>query len=295
MPQVKKLESDGLFIENFEVLTQQAREIPPIRFKNTLAEYLFPDSTFSLTSFYKKNTPEQLEGIGGKSLQFANVSKGYFSDTGKERETIFPIPSDGAAYGSIPFTDCRNFHEVTEAKVAIVDDVTGENSLGLEPHLAKRLVGDCYGQIDRTLHIAIEGEENTPFQFRIGIREQPTTVARIAKGTLSPKDLSDLGVDVVLAKSSFKGRKGEKNDEIKVGTYDWTFGVGIKTHAYRGEQSLGAQILVNYPKAVERGTGYLSRCCRFHPKRGTFLPPHQSRPGRTSTTLGTSSRGQSPE
>ena len=92
MPQVKKLESDGLFIENFEVLTQQAREIPPIRFKNTLAEYLFPDSTFSLTSFYKKNTPEQLEEIGGEITTIRQRQQGLLLGYGQRTRNNLPHP-----------------------------------------------------------------------------------------------------------------------------------------------------------------------------------------------------------
>jgi hypothetical protein len=251
MVQVKKLSSEGLSVQYFDLLTQKNLEIPPIAFKNTVAEYLFPNTAVSLASFYAQTTPEQLQNLVGKTLQFSNTNKGYFTDTGKELDAIYPVVSDGAAYGSIPFTECRNFHELTQAKIAIVDDATGENSLGLEPETAKRLVGDCYGQIDSSLHTSIEGEKNTPFQFRVGIPQQKTTVARIAKGTMSPKDLSDLGVDLIMAKSSFKGRKGKENNEIEVGTYNWTIGIGIKTHAYMGEQALGSQILVNYPKAVQ--------------------------------------------
>jgi hypothetical protein len=251
MEKIQKLETNNLSIGYFDALTRENFEIDPITFKNTVAGYLFSGSTFTLSPIPKKCKPERLQGIEGKTLQFTNGSKAYFSDTGTEREAIFPVGSDGAAYGSIPFTECRNFHEVAGAKVAIIDDVTGENPFGLEPTEAKRLVGDCYGKIDRSLHASIGGELNTPFQFRVGIKPDTTTPARIAKGTLSPDDLNALGVDLVMAKSSFKGRKGKANREVEVGIHDWTTGIGIKTHAYRGEQALGAQILVNYPRSVE--------------------------------------------
>jgi hypothetical protein len=251
MAEVRKLETKGLSIRYFDALARENLPTPPLTYKNTVAEYLFAGSTFTLSPIPKKCKPDRLEGIEGKKLQFSNGNKAYFSDTGTEREAIFPIGSDGAAYGSIPFTECRNFHEVAGARVAIIDDTTGENPFGLEPAEAKRLVGDCYGKIDRSLHAAIGGEENTPFQFRIGVKPDTTTPARIAKGTLSPDDLSTYGVDLVMAKSSFKGRKGKANGEVEVGIHDWTTGIGIKTHAYRGEQALGAQILVNYPKAIE--------------------------------------------
>jgi hypothetical protein len=54
---------------------------------------------------------------------------------------------------------------------------------------------------------------------------------------------------MVLATSSFKGRKGQ--DAIAPGEYNLTVGLGIKTLAEYGEHSLGTQILVNYPRAVE--------------------------------------------
>jgi hypothetical protein len=250
MVKITDYQSQGLTIPSLDILSQSETGLEPLLFKNTIAEYLFPDSKFSIGTLYRSTTSEQLENLPNCQLAFAAGDKVYLSDRGGEREKIFPVPSDAAAYGSIPMTECRNFAEAQDCRVAIVDDETGENSLGLNPEAAKRLVGDCYGKSDETLHSSIGGEENTAFQFRIGIKEQEGTPARIAKGTLSPTNLKPYGVDLILAKSSFKGRKGTDNQEIAVGTYRWTVGVGIKTHAYRAKQSLGAQILVNYPKAV---------------------------------------------
>jgi hypothetical protein len=62
---------------------------------------------------------------------------------------------------------------------------------------------------------------------------------------------------MVLATSSFKGRKGEDAialggaKPIAPGEYNLTVGLGIKTLAEYGKHSLGTQILVNYPRAVE--------------------------------------------
>ncbi len=50
--------------------------------------------------------------------------------------------------------------------------------------------------------------------------------------------------------SSFKGRK-EGYDSIEPGEYNLKLGIGIKTLARYGEQSLGTQVLVNYPKAIQ--------------------------------------------
>jgi hypothetical protein len=61
---------------------------------------------------------------------------------------------------------------------------------------------------------------------------------------------SRFGYDLVLATSSFKGRKGD--DAIKPGEYLLSIGLGIKALALYREHSLGTQILVNYPKAVNK-------------------------------------------
>ncbi|PSF35763.1 hypothetical protein C7H19_15160 [Aphanothece hegewaldii CCALA 016] len=266
--QIRRLQSEGLPIAHFDTLTGQSGELTTT-FKNTIAEYLFPNTTFSLGTVYPKTTEEQLKSqvlrparaepaataqsrsIPSKTLAFANGEKFYFADT-EVRHQIFPKDSDGAAYGSIPFTDNRSIHELTDVKVLVIDDETGENNIGLAPESAKKLVGDCHGQISPHVHQAIGGEANTPFQFRIGIKATENSPARIAKGTLAPVDLTKVGdYDLILPKSAFKGRKGEQNQEIQPGEHSITLALGIKTHAYRGEQSLGPQILVNYPKSVE--------------------------------------------
>jgi len=58
-----------------------------------------------------------------------------------------------------------------------------------------------------------------------------------------------VGYDLILATSSFKGRKDET--KIQPGEYTLTLGLGIKTLAKYSKHSLGTQILVNYPKGVE--------------------------------------------
>jgi hypothetical protein len=117
------------------------------------------------------------------------------------------------------------------------------------------VVGDCFCKIDTHLHSSLGGEENTAFQFRFGSKAQANdNVYRIAKGTMSPQDLSKIGsgYDLIMAKSAFKGRKGAENREIEPGEYTLTVGIGIKTHAYYGEYSLGPQFLVNFPQSVRQ-------------------------------------------
>ncbi|MEM8780716.1 MAG: hypothetical protein AAGF26_17995, partial [Cyanobacteria bacterium P01_G01_bin.49] len=223
------------------------------KFDNTIAEYLFGGVSFQLGTVYDETDPKELERFADKSLQFANGKKFYFADDDSVRDQLFPTASDGAAYGSLPFTPCQSFTEAENLRVLIIDDETGENNADLEPQFAKTLVGDCYCRIDTQLHQQVQGQENTPFQFRLGIRPQADSpVARLAKGTASPLDLSNIGdgYDLILATSALKGRKTEAAAAIKPGKYNLTVGLGIKSHAYYGTHSLGPQVLVNYPKGV---------------------------------------------
>jgi hypothetical protein len=254
--QIRKIDAEGFKVAHFDTLTGKSLDLET-GLKNPIAAYLFPDATFSLGQVHEGSTEEQLRSFEDKTLAFANGEKFYFANR-QVREEIFPQGSDGAAYGSIPFTDNQTLHELVGAKVLVIDDETGENGIGLDPEVAKRLVGDCYGRVAVDLHGALaEGDasrKDTPFQFRIGIRLQGESPARIAKGTLSPMmDLSTIGsgYDLVLPTSSFKGRKGQENQQIQPGEHTLTLALGVKTYAYCGDQSLGAQILVNYPRAVE--------------------------------------------
>jgi hypothetical protein len=232
------------------------------KIENSLAEYLYPDVEFAIGTVYPGSTTAQdLGEHEGKTLQFAAGERMFFASDDKVRDRIYPNASDGAAYGSLLFTPCRDFKEFENLRLMVIDDTTGENGGFLALDVAKNLVGDCYGKISLDLAEELTGSSNTPFQFRLGIKEQEKNpVARIAKGTLAPfrleqvgealiRDNGKTGYDMVLATSSFKGRKGE--DAIAPGEYNLTVGLGIKTLAEYGKHSLGTQILVNYPRAVE--------------------------------------------
>lgn len=252
-------------LQHFDTKLKQELDVSePIA--NSLAEYLFPDTDFSVGMVYTKAAvPEDLGEYKGKTLQFAAGERMYFANH-PVRDLIYPNPSDGAAYGSIVFTPCQSFWE-KKVRVLVVDDSTGANGEILPPHAAKKLVGDCYGKLSQELARELTGRSDTPFQFRIAIKPQPgCDVCRIAKGTLAPSNLNNLGqplirktengkiktkfgYDMVLATSSFKGRKG--NDAIQPGEYDLVVGIGVKTLAKYREHSLGTQVLVNYPRAVE--------------------------------------------
>lgn len=236
--------------------------------RNTLAEYLFPDVEFAVGEIYPDATTKaDLLQYEGKTAQFANGRRVYFASD-EVREKVYSNMSDGAAYGSLVFTPCKDFQEKQNLRFLIVDDETGDSGGILDKEEAKKLVGDCYGRLSPELSQDLTGKTNTPFQFRMGIKPQNgNDVYRIAKGTLAPSSqLENLGIpkiergedglnrvktgyDLVLATSSFKGRKDET--KIAPGEYNLTVGIGVKTLAQYGKQSLGTQVLVNYPKGVE--------------------------------------------
>jgi hypothetical protein len=252
-----------LYLTHFDTKLRQDLQLKePI--KNCLAEYLFPDAQFALGEINRDTVKaEDLREYQGMSLQFAAGKRMYFSDC-PVRDLLYPNPSDGAAYGSLPFTPCQKFSQLQQARVLIIDDSTGENNGILPREQAKKLVGDCHGKLSLELAEQLTGRKDAPFQFRLGIRPQESCqVYRIAKGTLAPDprletltssivkqgDRVKVGYDLLLPTSSFKGRKGA--DSIQPGEYFLNLGIGVKTIAEYGKQSLGAQVLVNYPKGVE--------------------------------------------
>lgn len=270
-------------ISYFDTKLQVSTDIKE-QVKNTLAEYLFPDTEFAVGNIYENSTtPEELEKYEDMTPQFSNGKKVYFSST-EVREKIYPNLSDGAAYGSLVFTPCQDFKELKNIRVLVVDDETGDNGGILPKEQAKSLVGDCYGRMIPDIAHELTGTIHTPFQFRMGIKPQVgNEVHRIAKGTLassrelenlgqpklshpsrmqpSSEETSDnqhntdrtlktkIGYDLVLATSSFKGRKDETS--IKPGEHNLTVGIGVKILAEYGTHSLGTQVLVNYPKGVK--------------------------------------------
>ncbi len=260
----------ALKLNQFDTKTKQDTGIEQ-KLDKVLAQYLFPNTKFSIGIAYPDATiPEDLEedldGIG--SLQFSSGTRMFFADNPDVRSLLYPNPSDGAAY-PLPFTPCQSFHELRDVRVLVIDDITGENGDVIAANDALKLVGDCKGLIDRDFAIS-NNIQPRAFQFRLGIKPQKESqVMRIAKGTLAPARLdrlgessfrmsgklkdgtlrSKIGYDMVLATSSFKGRKGE--DSIKPGEYVLSLGLGIKSLALYREHSLGTQVLVNYPQAVK--------------------------------------------
>jgi len=258
-----------LRLNHFDTKTKQDTGIQE-KLENTLAEYLFPGVEFSIGTAYPEATiPEDLQEHNGMALQFSATQRMYFANDSNILSQLYPNPSDGAAY-PLPFTPCRSFHSLENVRVLVVDDLTGENGGVIASSDAKKMVGDCKGLIDRDF-ASLNDIGKRAFQFRLGIKAQEESpVMRIAKGTLAPARLDKLGessfhmdanapngtirskfgYDMVLATSSFKGRKGE--DAIKPGEYVLSLGLGVKSLALYREHSLGTQILVNYPQAVKQ-------------------------------------------
>jgi hypothetical protein len=80
--------------------------------KNSLAEYLFPDTEFAVGHIYENSTTsKELEIYEEMTPQFSNGKKVYFGSS-EVREKVYPNMSDGAAYGSLVFTPCKEFKEL---------------------------------------------------------------------------------------------------------------------------------------------------------------------------------------
>ncbi|MGB3756504.1 MAG: hypothetical protein WBA07_09050 [Rivularia sp. (in: cyanobacteria)] len=257
----------ALILNHFDTKTKQNTGIKE-KLENTLAEYLFDGAEFNIGTAYPEATvASDLTQHNGMTLQFCAGKRMFFANDSNLRSLLYPNPSDGAAY-PLPFTSCQTFHELRNARILVIDDITGDSGGIIAPSNAKKLVGDCKGLIDSNFAKA-NSIEPSAFQFRLGIKPQEESpVMRIAKGTLAPANLDKLGesslrisgniksrirtktgYDMVLATSSFKGRKGA--DAIKPGEYVLDVGLGVKSIAKYREHSLGTQILVNYPYAVK--------------------------------------------
>lgn len=79
------------------------------KLNHTLAEYLYPDVEFAIGTVYPGiTTATDLSEHEGKTLQFASGERMFFASDINARERVYPNASDGAAYGSLLFTSCRD-------------------------------------------------------------------------------------------------------------------------------------------------------------------------------------------
>ncbi len=259
------IQSVMITLTHFDTRTNEVLETQE-QIENSIAEYFFPNTRFAIGKVYPEDVREEDLGErdNGMSLQFANGKRMYFSDK-EVRKEIYPVESDGAVYGSLPFTSCKDFLEIKNALVLVIDHETGMSSADgknnvVAPESGKHLVSDSWGQISQKLATQMTGDKHTPFQFRLGIKPQEgSPVYRIGKGTFAPYNPSDTTLegyekilgkyDLIIPTSSFKGRKGET--AIAPGEYTLTVGVALKVQAEYSRFSLGTQILCNYPEGVK--------------------------------------------
>lgn len=234
-----------------------------------VAATIYPTTQPDISNLADATIAEDLDEYNGMTLQFSSGERMFFADNPNIRDLLYPNPSDAAAY-PLPFTPCLAFHELENVRILVIDDVTGENGGVIAADDARKLVSDCKGLMDSNFAVS-NNISSRAFQFRIGIKSQAESpVIRIAKGTLAPAQLDKLGesffrmggsvrnatlrskfgYDMVLATSSFKGRKGE--DAIQPGEYMLSIGLGVKSLAFYREHSLGTQVLVNYPDSVKQ-------------------------------------------
>ncbi|MCA2655990.1 hypothetical protein [Microcystis sp. M061S2] len=258
-----------LTLHHFDTTTRVGLELTEA-ISYCVANYLFPKAHFSVGHINLDTTePKHLSPYCGQSLQFSSGQRMYFSDQ-PIGELLYPTPSDRAAYGSLPFTPCKSFHELRRMRVLVIDHETGDsNGVLSDRQFARELVGDCWGKMSLSLAEQFTSRTDTPIQFRLGIRPQEgNDHYRIAKGTLAPdgrierlggtievaadstvaRELNFGQYDLIFATSMFKGRKGA--EAIAPGSYLLDLGLGVKIEAEYGRQKLGAQVLVNYPVGV---------------------------------------------
>ncbi len=243
-----------LILDHFDTKLRVRRDdLKPEQIQGSMAEYLFPDVKFSLGIVYEEGMfPSDLRPFEGMSAEFSSGDRVYFASV-PVGEQLFPTKSHRAAYGSLPFTPV----EVSEhtVRMLVVDDVTGENGGVLPTDVARSLVGDSHGKVlNADMQLEITGTDDTPFQFRFGIKPQEgNNVYRIGKGTFAPFDASGInelqGYDLIVAASSFKGRSGD--EAISPGEHNLTVGIGLKTLAYRSLQRVDPQISNHYYEGVK--------------------------------------------
>jgi hypothetical protein len=253
MVNIKPYQSHGIPLQHFDTRTGEDLDVTET-FQNTLAEYLFGETNWKVGVVYDRHTtPGELKRFERWKLQLTNgEDRFYFADR-SVRSEVFPNNSDGKSYGSLCFSETQKFVELQNVRVLVIDHESGENRIELDREQAKRLVGDCWCRIDKNVHPLVGGEPRTPFQFRLGIKAQANSpVARIAKGTFCPTDLSQIGrgYDMILATSAFKGRKGTQFEQIVPGEYLLDVGVGLFQEAYYGKQALGVQFLNLFPNGT---------------------------------------------
>jgi hypothetical protein len=240
------IESENLQIASEPILTE--------KLDNTLLELYFPDQQFSFGRIDEKSTLNDLyQHPDGHVLLLSSSSRLLYGprECLETIEKLCPDRKDRGAYGSIFLGSCQNAI-FKEMNVLVVDDASGENGEILPNQIAWRQVGDCHGKISTTLATELSGTIEHVIQHRLGIPDQ----FRFAKGTLAPKDLSQLpykktntNIDLIIPTSSFKGGD-KKNNPIRAGLHKLKVWIGEKERSHPGKIAT-SQIHASFPDGIK--------------------------------------------
>lgn len=229
---------------------------------NTLLEAYFPHKTFSFGHIDDKCTPDDLKNHpSGQVLLLSSKTRMLYGepDCLEKINKLCPDRKDRGAYGSIFLGSCQNAIK-TKLNILVVDDQTGENGGVLPDKLAFRQVGDCHGKISLQLAMQLSQTTNKVIQHRLGFLESN----RFGKGTLAPKDLTNLSyinsnsnsnlnsnqpkIDLIIPTSSFKGGD-KKNNPIKPGLHSVNVWLGQKELSQKGKIAL-SQLHASFPEGM---------------------------------------------
>jgi hypothetical protein len=221
---------------------------------NTLLETYFPGVEFSFGHIDEKSKTEDLYNHpDGHVLLLSSKSRLLYgpAECLETIDQLCPDRKDRGAYGSIFLGSCKNAL-TKELNILVVNDETGENGGILPDAVAWRQVGDCHGKISPELSQQLSSTVEHVIQHRLAIPSE----YRFAKGTLAPKDLTQLPyqkvntppIDLILPTSSFKG--GDKdNNPIQPGLHTVTVWIGEKERSQQGTIA-ASQVHASFPEGI---------------------------------------------
>ena len=221
---------------------------------NTLLEVYLPNLEFSFGHIDEKSTPADLHRHpSGQVLLLSSKSRMLFGppEALDTIEALCPDKKDRGAYGSIFLGACHNAI-ARELNVLVVDDSTGANGGILPDDVAWRQVGDCHGKCSPALARELSDTIEHVIQHRMALPEE----MRFAKGTLAPKDLTqlpsrhpDTPIDLIVPTSSFKGGD-RKNHPIEPGLHTTTVWLGEKDRSKEGTVAI-SQVHASFPTGIK--------------------------------------------
>ncbi|MBD2309818.1 hypothetical protein H6G17_30870 [Chroococcidiopsis sp. FACHB-1243] len=242
--------------------------------KNTLLEYFFPNTEFSFGHIDETSTATELKNHpDDRVLLLSSKSRLLYGpiECLEVIDRLCPDRKDRGAYGSIFLGSCENAI-AEELSILVVDDVTGRNGAIIDEEQARRLTGDCYGQISTDVYNRLTDREidtKAPYrviQHRFGWTSQDgdDTQFRFGKGTLRPNNLDNLDfqdlnnkpkIDLILPLSSFKGTDKDRpgtplKPQIEPGLYKQKIWLGEKSQSQRGKTAI-SQMLASFPIGIK--------------------------------------------